>query len=472
MPRKLIEILYQRLLSPAGMVLLCLLLLLNGAGMYAVNRGATAMEDSLALATQARLTMVSVERLRVMLYQMLAAKRGFLLSRDRAYLVPFDRNMKQVRQELAHLQKITEGRPQYRELVDGIAEVVSDKLKDLEKTIALAEATSFEAAIEYMRGGSSERLMEYLDTNIDRIAQLEDRVRRARLSDREQQLDALKLGLAALFGINLLLILAGAYTIVQDRRRRQQTIVDLAASRELLADAVRQSTAELRELSVHLQHVQESERHRLARELHDELGGTLSAIKLDISMASSAPAVAADEKAAGRLARALKAMDEAIRVKRRIIEDLRPTLIDNLGYAAAFRWHCGQFTERTGCQCKLDLPEREIRLGEEHSIALYRVLQESLTNVAKYAQASTVEIEMRRIETGVEMTIVDNGVGMEEGRQHHATSHGLIGMRERMASLGGSFAIQSAPGKGTRLVFRLPMDKSIGAGSFPAAGPA
>lgn len=461
MPRPLLETLYQRLLSRVGLALLLAMLVLNGLGLYAVKQGADAMEQSLAAATHARRTMLAVDKLRTELYQMLATKRAFLLTRDRSYLIPFQRNLKLARTEIANIRDLTRDRPQYKELVDGIAVVVTDKLLDMEKTIVLAEFSSFDAAIDYVRSGSSERLMEYLDVSIDRIGELEDQVRLASLADRESRLDGLRFGVGALFGINIVLILAGTYTIILDFRRRQQAMEDMARSREALQQAVRQSTAELRELSIHLQDVQESERHRLARELHDELGGTLSAIKLDVNMAASQPAVQADEKTFTRLSRAAKALDEAIKVKRRIIEDLRPTLIDNLGYAAAFRWHCGQFTERTGCPCNLSLPEREIRLGEVHSIALFRVMQESLTNVAKYAKATRVDITMRRIDTGVELVIADDGVGIEPGRQHHATSHGLIGMRERMTALEGSFEIDSAPGRGTRLIFRLPRDRTI-----------
>lgn len=461
MPRLLLETVYQRLLSRAGLALLLALLLLNGFGLYVIHRGADAMEKSLAVASQARQTMVSVEKLRTDLYQLLATKRAFLLTRDRENLVPFRRVAQQVRIEIADIRKLTAGRPQYKDLVSDMAVIVADKLTDLEKTITLADFTSFEAAIDYMRGGSSERLMEYLDVSIDRIGKLEDQVRLASLAERENLLAGLRIGVTALFAINFMLIIAGAYTIFLEFRRRQRALEDMARSKEALQQAVRQSTAELRELSIHLQDVQESERHRLARELHDELGGTLSAIKLDVNMAAGQPAVQADEKTHSRLSRAAKALDEAIKVKRRIIEDLRPTLIDNLGYAAAFRWHCGQFTDRTGCQCNLSLPEREIRLGEVHSIALFRVMQEALTNVAKYAKATQVDITMRRIEAGVEMVIADNGIGIEEGRQHHATSHGLIGMRERMTALEGSFEIDSGPGRGTRLIFRLPRDRTI-----------
>lgn len=461
MPRPLLETIYQRLLSRVGLGLLLALLALNGLGLYAIKRGADAMEQSLATASQARQTMVLVEKLRTDLYQLLATKRLFLLSRDRVHLEPFQRVARQVRIGIADLRKVTSGRPQYTELVSDMGVIVGDQLTDMEKTITLAEFTSFEAAIDYVRGGSSERLMEYLDVSIDRIGKLEDQVRLVSLAERENLLAGLRLGVTALFGINFILILVGTYTIILEFRRRQRDMEDMVRSKEALQLAVRQSTAELRELSIHLQDVQESERHRLARELHDELGGTLSAIKLDVNMAAGQPSVQADEKVHSRLTRAAKALEEAIKVKRRIIEDLRPTLIDNLGYAAAFRWHCGQFTERTGCQCNLSLPEREIRLGEIHSVALFRVLQESLTNIAKYANATRVDITMRRIDTGVELEIADNGVGIEAGRQHHATSHGLIGMRERMTALEGSFEIDSAPGRGTRLIFRLPRDKTV-----------
>ncbi|MBL8517237.1 MAG: CHASE3 domain-containing protein [Betaproteobacteria bacterium] len=461
MSRNDLDALYRSLLSRAGLALLAVLLVLNGLGLFAGHRAAKTLDETQAAAAQARLIMVSLERLRSQLLRLESAQRGFLLTRDRAYLQPFPKDIKAIDDGVANIRKLTRDRDGYDDLLKGIDTVARDKIADAEKTVALADFKSFDLAADLVRANAGKQLMAILDLNIARINELEEGVRAAKLAERQALEAKVRWGFVALFVVNALLILAGAYTILIEFRRRQREQADLAAQRGALERAVNERTAALRELSIHLQDLQETECHRLARELHDELGGTLSAIKLDLNMAANEAAVRADEKAHGKLTRALTALDEAIKVKRRIIEDLRPTLIDNLDYAAAFRGHCGQFTERTGCVCNLSLPEREIRLGEQHSIALYRVLQESLTNIAKYAQATQVDIVMRRRDSGVEMTITDNGVGMEPGTQHQPTSHGLIGMRERMRALEGGFEIDAAPGRGTRLIFWLPRDRTV-----------
>jgi signal transduction histidine kinase len=199
--------------------------------------------------------------------------------------------------------------------------------------------------------------------------------------------------------------------------------------------------------------------------LHDELGGTLSAVKMDILMGRDAAAKRSDEKSVARLQRALASIDTGIQFIRRLIEDLRPTLLDNLGLEAALQSMVDQFCERAGVLCEVSLPEGELNLSSAQSTALYRICQESLTNVLKYAQAKRVTINLTSDGTRWTLRVTDDGVGLEASRKDRSKSHGLIGMRERVLALGGSFDIRGPAGHGTILTATFPVEE----GELPPA---
>jgi signal transduction histidine kinase len=239
----------------------------------------------------------------------------------------------------------------------------------------------------------------------------------------------------------------------------------LAERGRKLSEEVEARVAQLRELSRFLEQVREEEKQRVARELHDELGGTLTAAKIDLQLIGDR--VQSDAAISTRIGRIHAALDDAIAVKRRIIEDLRPTLLDNLGIGAALRWQCDQFTKRTGCVCETALVERELQLSPDLSIAVYRIVQEALTNVAKYAKAKSVEVELRREGDRWHLRVHDDGVGLDLAKQHHPTSHGLISIRERVRALGGELRISGGPGLGTTIEAGGPGDAGAKRGLGP-----
>ncbi len=225
------------------------------------------------------------------------------------------------------------------------------------------------------------------------------------------------------------------------------------AERSLAAE-VDARTAQLRELSRFLQSDREQEKARVARELHDELGGALAAAKIDLQLLRDRGAAAEDAPA--RLERITAALDEAVLAKRRIVEDLRPTLLDNLGISAALRWQCEQYAKRTSCPCTVRLGESELKLAPDLSIAIYRIVQEALTNTSKYAQAKNVEVSLEREGGRWHLRIFDDGVGIDLAKQHHPTSHGLVSIRERARALSGEVRFDGGPGRGTTVDVWLP----------------
>jgi signal transduction histidine kinase len=207
-----------------------------------------------------------------------------------------------------------------------------------------------------------------------------------------------------------------------------------------------------------LQNVREEERGHLARELHDELGALLTAAKLDVARLKSRLGPQAAPEIAQRLQHLTEALNSGIALKRRIIEDLRPSSLSNLGLTASLEILAREFSERSGIDVTTGL--EPVELDEARQLTVYRVVQESLTNVGKYAQARQVEISLHNYGNHVEVDIKDDGKGFDPQRTK-ASTHGLAGMRHRVEAAGGRLAVTSAPGGGTRISAVLPTSMGL-----------
>jgi len=221
------------------------------------------------------------------------------------------------------------------------------------------------------------------------------------------------------------------------KQRRVEAQLKLA--NDNLESMVQIRTRQLSVLSRHLLNVSEEEKAKLARELHDELGSSLTAIGMDIS--SVCDALSKTEPAlAAQLRRAKQTLLETITLKRRIIENLRPSLLDNLGLAAAIRNKCEEIARLSGLQCEVDIAEEFDNIDPAQAIALFRITQESLNNTVKYANATHVKISLKRHATGLWLQVLDDGIGISSDALRKEKSHGLLGMRERALLLGGTFS--------------------------------
>jgi PAS domain S-box-containing protein len=238
--------------------------------------------------------------------------------------------------------------------------------------------------------------------------------------------------------------LIGAMNCFQDitERKRAQT-------------ALQHSFGQLRALAGRLQTVREEERKRVARELHDQLGQTLTALKIELS--SLIKGLPADKER--RSASVLRLIDQTIQSVRRISNDLRPGVLDDLGLTAAVEWATREFQSRTGTDCRLDLPEDDIVTDRELATSLFRILQESLTNVARHANATQVAVRLTRDDGSMTLEVHDDGKGIGEEQLSDRSSLGILGMRERALLLGGELAISGAPGEGTTIKVRVPAQK-------------
>jgi signal transduction histidine kinase len=218
-------------------------------------------------------------------------------------------------------------------------------------------------------------------------------------------------------------------------------------------EALRESREEVKDLALAAGHAREQEKSRIARELHDELGQALTALKIDVVWMKqnlSAPTA----ELAGKLTEMQLLLDGTVAATRRISADLRPLVLDDLGLAAAAEWLAQNFTARTGVACELAM-ERDLELAEPYATTVFRVLQESLTNIARHARASQVEVNLHREGEDLMLHVSDNGAGFDAGAARRPGSFGLRGMRERVELLGGSVSVESAPGKGTTVELRM-----------------
>ncbi len=266
----------------------------------------------------------------------------------------------------------------------------------------------------------------------------------------------LTLGRIGVVSLSLLCLVAlGLYLRQSLALKRQQQALQalLRAERDRLETEVAQRTAQLTELAQHLQTAREDERSRLARDLHDELGALLTSAKLDAARIKARLTGTAPE-ALERLAHLVTMLNSGIALKRRIIEDLRPSALGALGLVATLEILGREFAERSGIEVECQLAP--VRLTAAGNLVVYRLVQEAITNISKYAQARHVRLEMAEQGSRVEVSVRDDGVGFDSSAPARS-AYGLVGMRFRVQAEHGSLRVVSAPGQGTLIGMSLPV---------------
>ena len=234
----------------------------------------------------------------------------------------------------------------------------------------------------------------------------------------------------------------------------------LAYERRLQAETeLKQSYAQLRALAAKLEAVREEERTGLARELHDQLGQALTALKLDLARLTDR-LVEKDATLAREAGAITTQMDALVKGVRRIATELRPGLLDTLGLAASIEWQAREFQKRTGVRCLVRVPAEDLRLAREPSTALFRIFQETLTNVVRHAEAQHVNVALETNDRWLTLRVHDDGRGMPAAESKDRRSLGLLGMRERAELLGGTFDIRGAPGQGTTVTVSIPITQT------------
>ena len=393
-----------------------------------------------------------------------AGQRGYVLTGDGKYLQPYQNARDRIEPTLdrfTDLLRTADGRPlantEQRDTLRHLRVLVGAKLAEISASLEL-----------YVTHGS-EQATALIGTDLSSNTMQEIRAAVATLRDAERnEVDAevagaerLRLVSRALMGgvvlLNITLLVVSASLLARQARRRAELTEQLANENEELERRVRRRTTELSALSSHLQQLSEKEKAALARELHDELGGLLIAVKMDVSWLRKRSPSALDPDIQSRWTRVLKVLDDGVDFKRRIVENLRPTLLDNMGLLPAVRWITQETCSRAGLHYSESHPESEPLLADDAAIMVFRFVQEALTNIAKHAQASEVRVNLAMSESELTVVITDNGVGIASERRDAVGSHGLATMRHRVRSFGGTLDIESLSPSGTLLRARLPL---------------
>jgi signal transduction histidine kinase len=235
-----------------------------------------------------------------------------------------------------------------------------------------------------------------------------------------------------------------AFTDITDRKRTEEQLRD--------------TLDRARTLSQRVNAVREEERTRIARELHDELGVRLTCLKLDLARLQSVngkPSLT-PHKMAARIRSMTAEVDATIVSVQGLVAELRPGVLDDLGLVAAIEWQCQDFERRSGIRCCCEARKGDIQLDRPQATAAFRICQEALTNVARHAKATSIRVLVEQLNGDLLLEIQDNGRGIPVEKLTDSASLGLLGMRERAASLGGRIEISGQPGKGTTVMLRLP----------------
>jgi signal transduction histidine kinase len=423
-------------------------LILIGINETGYNRSSAALDD-IAKASDTR---SALNRLLQHALDAETGSRGYLLTGDPRYLEPYNAAVTEITQNLDNLRLLYTASADEFATLSQLGRNVQRKLAEMELSVRMRKQGNEEAwkfvlmtdvGKEHM-DAIREQATKLIDASAARMEVSQVQVRRSLLLSR--------IGIAAvtLAGLLAFYLYLRQGTTLKLAGEEQQRI--LQQERDLLERQVRERTATLAELATHLQQVREEERGHLARELHDELGALLTAAKLDVARLKSKLGTQAPEFAQ-RLQHLTETLNSGIALKRRIIEDLRPSSLFNLGLTASLEILAREFAERSGIDVATNL--EPVELDDSSQLTVYRLVQESLTNVGKYAQAEQVDISVRNQSGQIEVVIKDNGKGFELADVRTAT-HGLAGMKHRVEAAGGRLGVESAPGEGTRISALLP----------------
>jgi PAS domain S-box-containing protein len=236
--------------------------------------------------------------------------------------------------------------------------------------------------------------------------------------------------------------------------------LSMVVERKAAFEELHESREKLRNFSSHLQSLREDERMEIAREIHDILGQSLTALKMDISWIKN-HITARQGRISEKLGTMSSLVDDTIDTVRRISSELRPGVLDDLGLFAAIEWYLEEFEKRNGIKCRLSSNAADLELDEMRSITIYRIFQESLTNIIRHANATVISVDLMKNGNSILLTVQDNGRGIAETEVNNPGSLGLVGIRERAFSCGGSTIISGVKGRGTTVKAVIPLSGSV-----------
>jgi signal transduction histidine kinase len=425
----------------------------TAAAMIFVSEGSysqsTATLESLTAMGTARTQVQMLER------SMLDAEtgqRGYLLSHREEYLQPYEKALLRIDEAYRQLDAYYGTDTESRDLLKRLHELTDTKLSELALTLELDKKGNGQAGTEILLTDIGREKMDAVRAVSAELLAYQTQAVTARRAELFRTLMLGRIGVALLSALSLmgLIFYLRQSLALKLQQQELQRVVQLERNR--LEVEVIQRTTELTRLAQHLQTAREDERHRLARDLHDDLGSLLTSAKLDAARIRSRLSQAPPETLE-LLAHLVGTLNSGIALGRRIIEDLRPSSLSNLGLVAALDILVREFADQSEVEVHCEL--EPVSLSSSAELMVYRLVQEAITNITKYAHANHVWVSLQGRDGMVDITVRDDGVGFDT--THRPTSaHGLVGMRFRVEAEGGTLRLVSAPGQGTRVHARLP----------------
>ncbi len=430
---------------PLAVLAAAFLIFINEASFRKSTEAAANIEE-------AQLTRGAINKLLQHMLDAETGQRGYLLTGEGRYLEPYNMAVADIGQNLDGLRQLFTPYPQQLAEFALMSRHVSRKLAEMDLSVRMRKEGNEDAWKFVLTTDVGQEHMEAIRlqsaklaaSSVTKMEQGQDQIRRTLQLSR---IGVATMALAGLLAFYMYLLQTKA--LLASGRREQES---LQRERDFLEVQVRERTANLAELATHLQNVREDERGHLARELHDELGALLTAAKLDVARLKSRLAGNLPE-AAERLAHLTNTLNSGIALKRRIVEDLRPSSLSHLGLVASLEILAREFEERSGLSITTDL--ETVELGGSAQLTVYRLVQESLTNIGKYAEAKQAEISLHNFDGYITVEVKDDGKGFKVASVG-AGSHGLAGMRHRVEAAGGRLTVTSTEGEGTLISAVLP----------------
>ena len=411
---------------------------LVGISELSYDKSIRAMDDL----AEAHLTRSHLQRLLRDMLDAETGQRGYLLTENTAYLEPYNAAIADIGQAQSQLQALLANKPDQTAALMTLNQTVQRKLAEMDLSIRMKNEGKEEAWKFVLTTEVGKEQMDVIRNSAAALTETSNRRTAEGYAGIRHSLLLARIGITLVAAIGLLafwLYLRQTIALSNAERRQQ---VALQAERDQLDVQIRERTARLAELATHLQQVREEERSHLARELHDELGSLLTAAKLDVARIKARLSGDTGDLSL-RISHLVETLNSGIALKRRIIEDLRPSALSNLGLLPSLDILTREFGQRSGLQVTTSL--EPVVLDENTQLTIYRLVQEALNNVAKYAEAQRVDVSLLNFRDHVTVSVKDDGKGFDPS-ELRATSHGLQGMRHRVEACGGKLTIDSSAG--------------------------
>lgn len=435
-----------------------LILIVNGISLF---HNLQSLKGANFLLGQSSRVADRLQYLNVLVLDAESSMRGYFVSGRESYLGPTRTVMAETEAEFKELERLLADSPSQLKNLAQLQSLVRRKLAIMNQSIEVYRHGGLSEIVNIAKVSDERSAMDEMRLLVVIMVQEQNETLAARsASFYHEYQKAVLLGM----GINAvaIVVLIMFYQLVRRSFMNRAAVEHaLQAANENLESTVAQRTEQLSVLSRHLISISEEEKVRLSRELHDEMGANLTSISMDLGAVMHQIQKTEPELAA-QLKRARATLVDTVEMKRRIVENLRPSLLDNLGLCAAIESYCEEFSRLAALPCETDIADHIDGLAKAGdsslAIALFRIVQESLTNIRKYARASKVSVTLKCSEEMLVLRIIDDGIGIASNTLVKPMSHGLLGMRERALLLGGTLTIRRGRNdRGTCIEVHIPL---------------